>query len=69
MSVMWIPAHTTIPPGPVRDSASGTRRPAGAKMIAACSGAGGGSVEAPAHTQPRLRANACFCASPGDVNA
>ena len=41
ISLMWMPAHTTIPPGATRDSASGTRAPTGAKMIAASSGRGG----------------------------
>ena len=35
-------------------SASGTSAPTGAKMMAASSGAGGASVDAPAHTAPKL---------------
>ena len=66
---MWIPAQTTVPPGPTWDRASGTSRPTGAKMIAASSGTGGGSVDAPAHRHPSRRANCCAAASPGEVNA
>ncbi len=69
MSLMWMPAHTTTPPGPTRESASGTSAPTGAKMIAASSGRGGGSVDGPAHTAPRLNANCWAAVSPGDVNA
>ena len=66
---MWMPPHTTVPPGSTSDSASGTRSPAGAKMIAASSGSGGRFVVGPAHSAPSSRANACAPSSPGRVNA
>src|SRR5439155_792816 len=47
----------------------GTSAPTGAKMIAASSAIGGSSVEAPAHTAPRDRANLCAALWPGDVKA
>src|SRR3982750_3843849 len=56
MSVMWMPAQATMPAGDTRDSASGTSAPTGAKMIAASSGSGGASVDAPAHAHPSSRA-------------
>ena len=34
MSLMWIPAHTTVPPFASAARATGTSSPAGAKMIA-----------------------------------
>ena len=64
MSLMWIPAQTTVPPFVTARSAVGTSAPTGAKMIAASSGSGGVSSEAPLHTAPRLRANACALVSP-----
>src|SRR2546430_1261233 len=64
-----MPAQTTVPPGATRDSASGTSAPTGAKMIAASSVSGGGSVEDPAHVAPRLRASCCAVESPGDAIA
>ena len=42
MSLMWMPAQTTTPPGAVARSAAGTSAPTGAKMIAASSGSGPG---------------------------
>ena len=53
MSDMWIPAHTTVPPGAVARSAAGTSSPAGAKMIAASSGSGPSAIASPAHSAPR----------------
>src|SRR5712692_5286170 len=47
MSLIWIPAHTTVPPFATARSATGTRAPAGAKMIAAFSGSGGQGVRRP----------------------
>ena len=69
MSLMWIPAQTTTPPFASAASAAGTSAPAGAKMIAASSSSGGRSSEPPAHSAPRLRANAWPSASPGFVKA
>ncbi len=66
---MWIPAHTTTPPGRTAASAAGTRLPTGAKMIAASSSSGGDSSDPPAHSAPTSLANACAAASPGLVNA
>jgi hypothetical protein len=37
MSLIWMPAHTTVPPRATALSASGTRAPSGAKMMAASS--------------------------------
>ena len=69
MSLMWMPAQTTVPP--LRDgrSAAGTSAPTGAKMIAASSCAGGASSDPPAQTAPSARAKACAGASPGRVKA
>ena len=69
MSDMWIPAHTTVPPGAVARSAAGTSGPAGAKMIAASSGSGPGAMASPAHSAPRDRARACAPWSSARVNA
>jgi hypothetical protein len=66
---MWIPAQTTTPPRASTCSADGTSAPTGAKTIAASSSSGGRSSEPPAHSAPRLRANACPSVSPGFVNA
>ena len=52
MSLMWIPAHTTVPPFATAPSASGTSAPTGAKMIAASSSSGGVWSVSPAHTAP-----------------
>ena len=54
MSLMWIPAQTTVPPGAVALSARGTKAPTGAKMIAALSGLGGAASEEPAQPKYRL---------------
>src|SRR6266568_3851535 len=67
MSLMWIPAHTTVPPFATARSASGTSAPTGAKMMAASSSSGGTSVESPAQAAPIAHANACPAASPGRV--
>ena len=69
MSVMWMPAHTTVPPGASAFSACGTSSPAEAKMIAASSCSGGCSSLPPAQMAPRLFANVCVRSSPGLVNA
>ena len=42
MSLMWMPAQTTVPPLALARSAAGTSAPTGAKMIAASSSSGGG---------------------------
>src|SRR6266511_2188464 len=67
MSLMWIPAHTTVPPFATAASAAGTSSPAGAKMIAASSSSGG--LPAPAHSAPSSRANACASTSRSRVTA
>ena len=64
MSLMWIPAQTTVPPFATAASAAGTSAPAGAKTIAASSSSGGGPRTSPAHSAPSARANACACSSP-----
>jgi hypothetical protein len=58
MSLMWMPPHTTRPPFLMVRKAAGTRLPAGAKMMAASSGSGGASSEAPAQAAPSARAKA-----------
>ena len=40
MSLMWMPAQTTVPPGASPPARPGTSAPTGAKMSAASSGAG-----------------------------
>src|SRR3972149_2534639 len=52
MSLMWMPAQTTVPPGSTARRATGTSSPAGANRIAASSGSGGASPPAPAHPAP-----------------
>ena len=69
MSLMWIPAQTTMPPLAVAARADGTSAPTGAKMIAASSGSGGVSSDEPAQSAPRERANAWPCSSPARVKA
>ena len=69
MSLMWMPAQTTVPPRASAFRASGTSPPTGANTIAASSGSGGGSSEAPAQTAPSSSANACAAASPARVKA
>ena len=66
---MWMPAQTTMPPGPVARRAAGTNSPAGAKMIAASSGSGGCSSEKPAHSAPTSSAKRLPSSSPGRVKA
>ena len=66
---MWMPAHTTLPPGASALSAAGTSSPAGAKMIAASSSSGGRWELSPVHTAPRLAAKAWPRSSPARVNA
>src|SRR5581483_4195875 len=56
-SLMWMPAQTTAPPRSRARSAWRTSGPTGAKMIAASSGSGGASSDAPAHTAPSSRAS------------
>ena len=65
MSLMWMPAQTTTPPGAVARSAAGTSAPAGAKMIAASSGSGPGAIASPAHSAPRPSASSCAASSCG----
>ena len=67
MSLMWIPAHTTVPPGAVARSAAGTSAPTGAKISAASSGSGPGCMASPAHSAPSERASACAPSSPARV--
>ena len=69
MSDMWIPAHTTTPPGPTARSAAGTSAPTGAKISAASSGSGPGRVASPAHSAPSDRASAWAPVSSARVNA
>uniref|UniRef100_A0A0U1PBP6 Uncharacterized protein n=1 Tax=Mizugakiibacter sediminis TaxID=1475481 RepID=A0A0U1PBP6_9GAMM len=47
MSLMWMPAQTTVPPLAVAASAAGTSAPSGANRIAASSGSGGAASDAP----------------------
>ena len=47
MSLMWIPAQTTVPPRSTARRAAGTSSPAGAKRMAASSGSGGASPDVP----------------------
>src|SRR5438093_1047538 len=47
MSLIWMPAQTTVPPFTTARSAAGTSAPTGAKMIAASSGSGGEASLAP----------------------
>ena len=49
---MWMPPHTTRPPGRSARSARGTSAPSGAKMIAASSATGGSTSEGPARSHP-----------------
>jgi len=69
MSLMWMPAQTTVPPGAIALSAAGTSGPAGAKISAPSSSCGGRSSLPPAQTAPSDRANAWVSSSPGRVNA
>src|SRR6266545_3416325 len=69
MSVMWIPAQTTVPPLPTARNARGTSSPTGAKMIAASSSSGGPAFVAPAQSAPSSSASACASSSPGRVSA
>ena len=69
MSLMWIPAHTTLPPFATARSAAGTSSPAGAKMSAASSSSGAGPSASPAHSAPSERANACDSTSSARVKA
>ena len=62
---MWMPPHTTTPPGATARSAAGTSAPTGAKISAASSGSGGASSDPPAQTAPRRRAKSCAAWSPG----
>src|SRR5207245_1552502 len=59
MSLMWMPAHTTVPPLPTARKAAGTSAPMGAYRIAASSGSGGAASEPPAHSAPSERAKRC----------
>jgi len=69
MSLMWMPAQTTTPPGATARSAAGTSAPAGAKMIAASSGTGGGSSDGPAQAAPSEHAKRRPSASSARVKA
>src|SRR3989304_2160932 len=55
MSLMWMPAQTTVPPGSTARRATGTSSPAGANRIAASGGSGGASPGAPGPSAPRAR--------------
>ena len=59
MSLIYIPAQTTLPPLTTARSAAGTSAPTGANMIAASRAIGGVSSDPPDHAAPRLRANSC----------
>ena len=69
MSLMWMPAQTTVAPLQVAASACGTSSPAGANRIAASSGDGGMASDGPAQAAPSARANAWERVSPGRVKA
>ena len=58
MSLMWMPAQTTIPPGRTAFSVVGTSDPTGANRIAASSGSGGASWLPCADAQPSDKASA-----------
>ena len=66
---MWIPAHTTVPPGATARSAAGTSAPTGAKISAASSGSGPGAIASPAHSAPSERASSCAALSSARVKA
>jgi hypothetical protein len=57
---MWMPAHTTVPPGAMAWSAAGTSAPTGAKMIAASSGSGAARSDVPLGDDMRRRAEAVY---------
>src|SRR5674476_447039 len=59
MSLIWIPASASVPPGPRDSSASGTSSPAGAKMIAESRGTGDGSNGPPTDAAPSSRRQLC----------
>src|SRR5260221_10552082 len=65
MSLIWMPAQTTRPPGATALSAAGTRAPTGAKMMAASSGSGGGASDGPARAAPSERAKTWAVTSSG----
>src|ERR1051326_7022145 len=67
MSLMWMPAQTTLPPLTTLRSAATTSSPAGAKMIAASSGRD--SDVPPAQIAPMRFAKACAATSPSRVKA
>ena len=69
MSLMWIPAQTTRPPLRTAFSATGTKAPTGAKMIAQSSSCGGDSSDPPAQLAPSFCAKTCPAASPDLVKA
>ena len=52
MSLMWMPAQTTVPPGASAGSARGTDSPAGAKMMAASEGLRCGGPLCPGPDRP-----------------
>ena len=68
MSLMWMPAQTTTPPGASARSAAGTSSPAGAKMITASSSSGSSSTT-PAHSAPTSRASSRLSGSAPRVTA
>ena len=68
MSLMWMPAHTTMPPFFTASSADTTSEPSLAKMMQASSGSGGRLLLPPAQNAPSERANSCFRESPSRVN-
>ena len=69
MSLMWIPAETTVPPGAIARSASTISSPTGAKTIAASRSDAAGSPTAPAHSAPSERASSWVSVSPSRVSA
>ena len=68
ISLMWMPAHTTMPPFFTASSADTTSGPSLAKMMHASSFSGGRLPLPPAQHAPSDRANSCFRASPSRVN-
>ncbi len=75
-AILFAPVGALVPaalaasaPGADAARAAGTRAPTGANRMAASSGSGGASSDAPAHSAPSPRAKACAAASPRRVNA
>ena len=69
MSLMWMPAQTTLPPLRTRRSASGTSAPTGAKMIAASISLRRRLADVAGPRGPEIGAKSWPASSPGRVNA